>query len=37
MLNGSNFNELITYNEKYEALLAIDGFLAMVRAQYLEL
>lgn len=36
MLNGSKFNELITYNEKDEALRAIDDFLAMVRAQYLE-
>jgi hypothetical protein len=36
MLNGSKFNELITYNEKDEALKAIDDFLAMVRAQYLE-
>ncbi len=36
MLNGSSFNELIPYNEKDEALRAIDGFLAMVRVQYLE-
>ncbi len=36
MLNGSMFNELITYNEKNEALRAIDGFLTKVRAQYLE-
>ncbi|MCK5671283.1 nucleoside 2-deoxyribosyltransferase, partial [Candidatus Bathyarchaeota archaeon] len=27
MLNGSKFNELITYNEKDEALKAIDDFL----------
>lgn len=36
MLNGSNFNELITYNEKDEALRAIDGFLTRVRAERLE-
>jgi nucleoside 2-deoxyribosyltransferase len=36
MLNGSRFNELITYNEKNEALQAIDVFLAKVRAEYLE-
>ena len=33
MLNGSNFNELFTYNEKNEALRAIDGFLTRVRAE----
>lgn len=32
MLSGSNFNELITYKEKNEALRAIDGFLTRVRA-----
>ena len=36
MLNGSRFNELITYNEKNEAHQAIDVFLAKVRAEYLE-
>ena len=36
MINGSRFNELITYNEKNEALQAIDVFLAKVRAEYLE-
>ena len=36
MLNGSRFNELITYNEKNEAYQAIDVFLAKVRAEYLE-
>lgn len=36
MLNGSKFNELITYNEKDEALRAINDFLSRVRAQYLE-
>ena len=33
MLNGSNFNELITYKEKDEALRAIDGFLTKIRAE----
>jgi nucleoside 2-deoxyribosyltransferase len=33
MLNGSNFNELITYKEKDVALRAIDGFLTKIRAE----
>lgn len=36
MLSGSSFLKLVKYDEKEEALGAIDEFLAMVRAQFLE-
>jgi nucleoside 2-deoxyribosyltransferase len=36
MLNGSSFLKLVKYDEKEEALGAIDEFLGMVRAQFLE-
>lgn len=36
MLSGSSFLKLVKYDEKEEALRAIDEFLAMIRAQYLE-
>ena len=36
MLNGSSFIKLVKYSEKKEAIEAIDEFLGMVRAQYLE-
>ena len=36
MLNGSSFLKLVKYDEKKEALAAIDEFLASVKAQYLE-
>lgn len=36
MLNGSSFLKLVEYEEKQEALRAIDAFLEMIRAQYLE-
>ena len=36
MLSGSSFLKLVKYDEKEEALGAIDEFLKMVRAQFLE-
>lgn len=36
MLAGSSFLKLVKYDEKEEALAAIDEFLEMVRAQFLE-
>lgn len=36
MLNGSSFLTLVSYDEKEDALRAVDEFLEMVRAQYLE-
>ena len=36
MLNGNSFLKLIKYEEKKEAFRAIDDFLEMVRAQFLE-
>ena len=36
MLSGSSFLKLVKYDEKDEALEAIDEFLEMIRAQYLE-
>ena len=36
MLNGSTFLKLVKYDEKEEALKAIDEFLEMVRVRYLE-
>lgn len=36
MLNGSNLLKLVKYDEKEEAIAAVDEFLEDVRAQYLE-
>lgn len=36
MLTGSSLLKLVEYDEKEEALRAIDEFLAMIRARYLE-
>ncbi len=36
MLNGNKYMKLVSYEEKEEALKAVDGFLAEVKARYLE-